>query len=117
MLPITNFLFHFIDNKMKCEKFVMTVGLAVEDFLANLEKPLILNEMRVMREPNYSNFRSLVSDTSKFGDQVLKEMREYCKHLDLNPEIFDMVMDCFWNIYCKKSGHPDIGVKKSEGFI
>ena len=32
----------------------MTVGHEVEDFLMNLEKPLALNEMRVMREPNYS---------------------------------------------------------------
>lgn len=61
-LPIVNFLFQFIDNKMKCEKFVLTVGHAIEDFLTSLEKPLTLNEMRVMREPNYSRFREIISD-------------------------------------------------------
>ena len=116
-LPITNFLFQFIDNKMKCEKFVMTVGSAVEDFLTSLEKPLALNEMRVMREPNYSNFRQLLSDPSQWGDEVLREMRQNCQDLGLDPKVFDMVYECFWDLYCKKSKHPDIGVKKCEGLI
>lgn len=33
------------------------VGKAVEDFLANLDKPLALNEMRIMKESNYVKFR------------------------------------------------------------
>lgn len=69
---------------MKCEKFVHTVGHEVEDFLTSLEKPLQLNEMRVMREPNYSNFRELLSDPAKWGDEVLQEMRLNAEKLGLD---------------------------------
>ena len=48
-----NILYHFIDSKMSSDKMVLIVGPAVEEFLAGLEKPLKLNEMRIMREPNY----------------------------------------------------------------
>lgn len=95
----------------------MTVGHAVEDFLMALEKPLTLNEMRVMREPNYSNFRAIVQDTSKWGDEVLMLMRTHAKELGLNESIFDLVHETFWDLYCKKSKNPEIGVKKLEGFI
>jgi hypothetical protein len=40
---------------MRTEKLILTVGKGVEDFLKTLEKPMALNEMRVMREPNYVN--------------------------------------------------------------
>jgi hypothetical protein len=101
---------------MKCEKFVLTVGHAIEDFLTGLEKPLTLNEMRVMREPNYSKFRELLADPANWDDP-LREMRLHAELIGLDPKIFDMVLECFWDLYCKKSGHPDIGVKKCEGLI
>lgn len=54
----------------------MMVGKAVEDFLLNLEKPLVLNEMRVMKESNYVKFRQILSDTALYGDPILKIMKE-----------------------------------------
>jgi len=50
-------LFLYIDAKMRTEKFTFMVGPAVENFLKSLEKPLALNEMRVMKEANYTKFR------------------------------------------------------------
>lgn len=50
---VQNFLFLYIDSKMKVEKMILQVGKAVEEFLLSLEKPLQLNEMRVMKEANY----------------------------------------------------------------
>jgi len=38
---------------LKTEKFTLQVGKAVETFLNTLDKPLQLNEMRVMKESNY----------------------------------------------------------------
>jgi hypothetical protein len=54
---IQNFLFNYIDQKMRTEKFTLLVGKQIEQFLGSLEKPLQLNEMRVMKEANYQRFR------------------------------------------------------------
>jgi predicted acyltransferase (DUF342 family) len=37
---VQNFLFLYIDAKMRTEKFTLQVGKAVEEFLNGLEKPL-----------------------------------------------------------------------------
>lgn len=50
---IQNFVFNYIDTKLKTDKFTMMVGKQIEQFLNSLEKPLQLNEMRVMKEANY----------------------------------------------------------------
>ena len=50
---IQNFLFLYIDAKMRPEKMILQVGKEVEIFLNTLEKPLQLNEMRVMKDANY----------------------------------------------------------------
>jgi hypothetical protein len=47
---------------MKCEKMPLVVGKCIEDFLTSLDKPLQLNEMRVMKEANYVRFRELLND-------------------------------------------------------
>ena len=54
----------------------MVVGKAIEEFLASLEKPLALNEMRVMKENNYIKFRQILSDTALYGDPILKLLKE-----------------------------------------
>lgn len=102
---------------MKCEKMHFTVGTAIEDFLMGLEKPLPLNEMRVMREPNYSHFRELTANVAKWGDETLRLLRVHAEELGIVPEVFDLVHETFWDLYCKKSKHPEVGVKKLEGFI
>lgn len=53
---VQNFLFLYIDTKMRTEKLHLQVGKAFEDFLNGLEKPLQLNEMRVMKEANYVRY-------------------------------------------------------------
>lgn len=73
---IQNFLLLYIDQKMRTEKFTLQVGKAVEQFLNNLDKPLQLNEMRVMKESNYQRFRQILSDSTLFGDEILQLMQE-----------------------------------------
>lgn len=50
---IQNFIYNYVDSKMKSDKMTVLVGKAIEDFLHGLDKPLQLNEMRVMKESNY----------------------------------------------------------------
>jgi len=59
---------------MKSEKFSLVVSGAFEEFLGSLDKPLKLNEMRIMKEPNYSMFRELIRDPERYGDKVLSLM-------------------------------------------
>jgi len=69
---IQSFIHTYIQDKKKTEKIHMVVGHAYEQFLQGLEKaPMKLNEMRNMKEPNYSKLRSVIRDPSKFGDPVL----------------------------------------------
>jgi len=36
-----------------------------------------LNEMRNMKEPNYSKLRAVLRDTSQYGDRVLRLLAEH----------------------------------------
>lgn len=100
---IQNFLYLYIDAKMRSEKLILQVGKCIEDFLNSLEKPLQLNEMRVMKEANYLKFRQLLSDPSQFGDEILGLMKSQAKSLTLSAKAFDLVYEGLWDIYCKKS--------------
>ena len=65
---IQNFLHHYIGEKMPFDKIQMVVGHAYMKFVANLEKPMKLNEMRNMKEPNYSRIREILRDPKRYGD-------------------------------------------------
>ena len=54
---IQNFLYTYINEKMKTEKFNLQVDARFERFLKNLPAPLELNSIRTLKEPNYSVFR------------------------------------------------------------
>ena len=36
-----------------------------------------LNEMRNMKEPNYSKLRAILRDTTQYGDRVLRFLAEH----------------------------------------
>lgn len=115
---VQNFLFLYIDARMKTDKFTLLVGKAVESFLLSLEKPLQLNEMRVMKDANYTRFRQILSDTHLFGDEILALMKENCKELGLSRKAFEFVYEGFWDLYCKKPVNPtEIPTKRLEGFL
>lgn len=101
-IVVQNFLLNYIDQKMKTDKFTLLVGKEIETFLNTLEKPLQLNEMRVMKEANYQKFRSLLSDVSIYGDEVLALLREQHELFGLSAEVYDIVYEGFWDLYCKK---------------
>lgn len=115
---IQNFLLLYIDARMRTERFTLMVGSAVEQFLASLDKPLKLNEMRVMKDSNYTKFRQILSDSTLFGDEILALLKDQCSVLGISSEAFDVVYEGFWDLYCKKPfSLIDIPVKKLEGFL
>lgn len=94
------------------------MGRAVEEFLNTLEKPLQLNEMRAMKEANYSKFRSIVADPNLFGDEVLALLSNESEALGISSEVCTLLHESFWDLYCKKPASiSDIPVKKLEGFL
>ena len=94
----------------------MSVGANVEKFLTGLEKPLKLNEMRTMKEGNYSKFRGILSDPQQLGDPVMKIMMEH-KDEFFSKEVFDLVYQGFWDLYTFKPAAPDVSAKKLQQWI
>ncbi len=71
-----------------------------------------------MKEANYIKFRSLLSDVNVYGDEVLALLREHSQLFGLPAEVYDMVYEGFWDLYCKKPDQSaEIPAKKLEGFI
>jgi hypothetical protein len=79
---------------------MMNVSRSFETFLQALERPMKLNEMRVMKEENYLKFREVV--TKFLADPVLEVMRDNQKALGLDSDVFDLVYEGFWDIYCMR---------------
>ncbi len=96
---------------------MLCVGKEVELFLNTLERPLQLNEMRVMKDANYTRFREILSDLELYGDPILKILREHSKDLSLSGKAFDQVYEGLWDLYCKKPQTAELNAKKLEGFV
>lgn len=54
----------------------MVVGFAYQRILEGLDNPMKLNEMRKMKEPNYSKLRATVRDPALFGDPIMRAFAE-----------------------------------------
>lgn len=57
---IQRFIYDYFNEKLKVEKLSMQVDPEFESMLKNLKVPLELNQIRTMKEPNYSALRDLV---------------------------------------------------------
>lgn len=73
---------------MKVEKMPLVVGCAYEQFLGSLEKKMALNEMRNMKEPNYSKLRAILRDTTQYGDRVLRLLAENSEQIGVSANTF-----------------------------
>ena len=47
---VQTFIYQYISEKLKTEKFAMQVDARFEKFLASLQPPLALNEMRTIKK-------------------------------------------------------------------
>jgi hypothetical protein len=86
-----------------------------ESFLKNMPNPLQLNQMRTMKEFNYTNLRQLLS--KHLGNPVLRLIKENQEALGLDSDIFDLVYEGFWDLYTFKPKVPEISAKKLSQWI
>jgi hypothetical protein len=114
---IQNFLHHYIGEKMPYDKIQFVVGHAYLKLINALEKPMKLNEMRVMKEPNYSRMRELLRDPKLYGDKILSKMAVGCEKIGMSANSYHMVHEGFWDLYCKKPATTDLTSKKLEGWL
>ena len=71
---VQNFIYTYILEKLKSEKFSLQVDYRYEKFLNGLANPLQLNEMRTMKADNYDNLRKLLSNF--LGSPVLRLIKD-----------------------------------------
>ena len=112
---IQNFIYTYISEKLKSEKFAMQVDYRYEKFLNGLANPLQLNEMRTMRADNYDTLRKILS--SFLGSPVLRLIKDNQHHLDLDPDVFSLVYEGFWDLYTFHPVVRDISAKKLQTWI
>ena len=112
---IQNFIYTYISEKLKSEKFAMQVDYRYEKFLNGLGNPLQLNEMRTMKADNYDNLRKLLS--SFMGSPVLRLIKDNMHALDLDPDVFNLVYEGFWDLYTFHPAVRDISAKKLQVWI
>lgn len=112
---VQSFLYNYIFEKLKVESLTLQVDPKYEAFLGGLEKPMAMNEMRTMKEPNYSKFRNIISEN--LGSPALKLIRDNQEALRLDPDIFDLVYEGFWDLYTFHPMCGDVSAKKLQQWI
>lgn len=97
----------------------LVVGHAYGKFLASLNpKPMALNEMRNMKEPNYSKLREVLRDPRLYGDPLLRKLCEGSESVGIPANSFHMVHEGFWDLYCKKpAASTELTSKKLDGWV
>jgi hypothetical protein len=114
---IQSFLHYFIGEKAPGEKMQVIVGRNYQAFIEGLEKPMKINEMRNMKEPNYSKLRAILKDPKQYGDPVLRGLALFAEELGLSKNSYDMIYEGFWDLYCRKPAVSDLTTKKLETWI
>jgi len=98
-------------EKLKVEKLPIEVDPYFEHFLKSLKNPLELNQMRTMKDQNFTAFRELIKQKS--GGTVMNLIRDNQETLGLEPGLFDLVFDGFWDLYTFKP-QCEISAKKLQ---
>mmetsp|Transcript_12835 Transcript_12835/g.21718 ORF Transcript_12835/g.21718 Transcript_12835/m.21718 type:complete len:236 (-) Transcript_12835:78-785(-) len=75
-----------------------------------------LNEMRNMKEPNYTKLRNILRTPETYGDQVLKEILLHADDIGIGLNAYNLVYEGFWDLYCRKPSTSDLNSKKLEGW-
>ena len=78
---------------------------------------MALNEMRNMKEPNYSKIREVIRDPRLFGDPLMRKLAEGSEKVGIPANSFHMIHEGFWDLYCKKPATPDLTSRKLEGWV
>jgi len=76
-----------------------------------------LNEMRNMKEPNYSKLRSVLRDPRLYGDPIMRVFAEKSELVGVPANTYNMVHEGFWDLYCMKPTTPDLSSLKLKGWL
>ena len=109
---IQNFIYVYINEKLKLEKLNMQVDAKFEKFLKNLPSPLELNEIRTLKPEKYAQMRKILTNFT--GSPVLKLIKDNQEELDLDPDVFDLVYEGFWDLYTLQPKVKDVSNKKLQ---
>ena len=109
---IQNFIYVYINEKLKQEKLNMQVDAKFEKFLKNLPSPLELNEIRTLKPEKYAQMRKILTNFT--GSPVLKLIKDNQEELDLDPDVFDLVYEGFWDLYTLQPKVKDVSNKKLQ---
>ena len=93
----------------------MLVDSRYEKFINNLSNPLNINEMRTMKADNYDNLRQLLSNF--MGSPILRLIKENQEKLEIDPEVFDLVYEGFWDLYTFHPQVRDVSARKLQAWI
>jgi len=93
----------------------MLVDSRYEKFINNLSNPLNINEMRTMKAENYDNLRQLLSNF--MGSPILRLIKENQEKLEIDPEVFDLVYEGFWDLYTFHPQVRDVSARKLQAWI
>ena len=102
-------------EKLKSEKFALLVDKRYELFLNNLPNPMQLNEMRTMKPDKYEQLRGLLSNY--LGSPALRIIKDNMAALDMDPEVFDLVYEGFWDLYTFHPQLRDVSARKLQAWI
>jgi hypothetical protein len=58
-----------------------------------------------------------LSDTTFYGDEVLRILRDYPNDVGLSEKAYDAVYEGLWDLYCKKPQAMEVNPKKLDGFV
>lgn len=113
---VQNFIYNYILEKIKSERFSMLVDARFEKFLNSLPNPLQLNDMRTMKPEKFNQMRDLLSNY--LGSPVLRIIKDNAQALDLDPDVFNLVYEGFWDLYTfKDSQLRDVSARKLQTWI
>ena len=95
----------------------MQTDARFETFLNTLAQPLQLNEMRSnMKGENYPMMRKLLSNF--LGSPILRLIKDNQEALELDPEVFDLVYEGFWDLYTIRDNQlRDVSARKLQAWI
>lgn len=109
------FIYTYILEKLKTEKFTISVDQRYEQFLASLPTPIEVGKMRTLKGETYDTLRKVLWKYT--GSPLLRLMQEYPDELGLDPEIFDLVYNGFWDLYTYRPKCTDVTARKLVQWI
>ena len=78
-------------------------------------RPLALNQMRQMKPIKHDELRNIIRN--HMADPVLQLIKENQKELGMDPDVFNIVFEGFWDLYCHWPKIDDLKQSQLKGFI